>query len=101
MLITKVKGKKKELSHLASCQGNCCLLYLLIITKLRYLLEYSQNHTKNKIWQMDVFHFIVFSKLRYLHHTTDMYSGFQRATALASEKADSVITHFLEAIVLM
>ena len=31
-----------------------------------------------------------------MHHTTDTYSGFQWATALASEKADSVVTQLLE-----
>lgn len=29
-------------------------------------------------------------------HTTDTYSGFQWATALSSEKAESVITRLLE-----
>ena len=50
---------------------------------------------------MDVFHFIEFGKLRYVHHTIDTYSGFQWATALASEKADSVITHMLEVMAIM
>ena len=45
---------------------------------------------------MDVFHFAKFGKLKYVHHTIDTYSGFQWATALSSEKADSVITHLLE-----
>ena len=45
---------------------------------------------------MDVFHFPEFCKLKYVHHTIDNYSEFQWATALASEKADSVITHLLE-----
>lgn len=31
-----------------------------------------------------------------VYHTIDMYSGFQRAIALISKKADSVITHLLE-----
>ena len=43
-------------------------------------------------------HFTEFGKLRYVHHTIDMFSGFKRATALNSEKADSVITHLLEVI---
>ncbi|KAL6059743.1 hypothetical protein STEG23_009665, partial [Scotinomys teguina] len=51
---------------------------------------------RNEIWQMDVFHFAEFGKLKYVHHTIDTYSGFQWATALSSEKADSIITHLLE-----
>jgi hypothetical protein len=31
-----------------------------------------------------------------MHYTRDTYSGFQWATALTSEKADSVITHLSE-----
>ena len=31
----------------------------------------------------------------------DMYSGFQWATTLSSEKADSVITHLLEVMTIM
>ena len=45
---------------------------------------------------MDVFHFTEIGKLRYVHHTIDTFSGFQWAIALSSEKADSVITHFIE-----
>ncbi|KAL6081804.1 hypothetical protein STEG23_030125 [Scotinomys teguina] len=56
---------------------------------------------RNDIWQMDVFHFAEFGKLKYVHHTIDTYSGFQWATALSSEKADSVITHLLEVIAIM
>ncbi|KAL6032102.1 hypothetical protein STEG23_033054 [Scotinomys teguina] len=41
---------------------------------------------RNDIWQMDVFHFAEFGKLKYVHHTIDTYSGFQWATALSSEK---------------
>lgn len=32
----------------------------------------------------------------FLHHTIDIYSEFQWATALSPEKTDSVITHLLE-----
>ena len=38
----------------------------------------------------------MFGKLKYVHYTIDTYSGFQWATALSSEKADSVIMHLLE-----
>ena len=51
---------------------------------------------KNEIWQMEVFHITEFGKLKYVHHTIDTYSGFQWATALSSEKADSVIMHLLK-----
>ena len=50
---------------------------------------------------MDVFHFIEFVKLKYVHHTIDTYSGFQGETALSLEKADSVITHLLEVMAIM
>lgn len=50
---------------------------------------------------MDVFHFAEFGKLKYVYHTTDTYSGFQWATALSSEKADSVITDLLEVLAIM
>ena len=50
---------------------------------------------------MDVFHFMKFGKLKYVHHTIDMYSGFQWATALSSEKADSVIIHLLEVMAIV
>ncbi|KAL6085602.1 hypothetical protein STEG23_035267 [Scotinomys teguina] len=56
---------------------------------------------RNEIWQMDVFHFAEFGKLKYVHHTIDTYSGFQWATALSSEKADSVIMHLLEVMATM
>ena len=42
---------------------------------------------------MDVFHFTEFGKVKYVHHTINTYSGFKQATALVSEKADSVIKH--------
>ena len=35
------------------------------------------------------------------YHTIDTYLGFQWATALASEKSDSVITHLLAVMVIM
>ncbi|KAL6080845.1 hypothetical protein STEG23_037091, partial [Scotinomys teguina] len=56
---------------------------------------------RNDIWQMDVFHFAEFGKLKYVHHTIDTYSGFQWATALSSEKAHSVIMHLLEVMAIM
>ena len=36
-----------------------------------------------------------------MHHTIGTYSGFQWSTVLASEKTDSVITHFLEVMAIM
>ena len=50
---------------------------------------------------MDVLYFGEFAKLKYTHYTIDTYSGFQQATALSSEKVDSVITHLLEFMVIM
>ena len=34
---------------------------------------------RNEISQIDVFYFIDFGKLKYVHHTIDIYSGFQWA----------------------
>ena len=56
-------------------------------------LKYTQ---RNEIWQMDVFHFVGLGELKYVHHAIGTYSGFQWATALASENADSVISHLLK-----
>jgi hypothetical protein len=50
---------------------------------------------------MDVFHFAEFGTQRYMHHTIDMCSGFQWATAIRSEKADCVITWLLEIMALI
>ena len=56
---------------------------------------------RNDIQQMDILHFAEFGKQKYIHHTIDMYSGFQQATALSSEKADCVITHLSEITAIM
>ena len=50
---------------------------------------------------MDVGNFVEFTKLRYVQHTTDIYSDFKRATALNMEKAASIIIHFLEVMAIM
>ena len=50
---------------------------------------------------MNVFHFTEFGNLKYVHHTIDTYSSFQWATALSSEKTDSVIMHLLVAMAKM
>ena len=50
---------------------------------------------RNDIWQMDVFHFTEFGKVKYVHHTINTYSGYKWANA------DSVITHQLEVIAFM
>ena len=42
-----------------------------------------------------------FGKLEYVLHTIDTCSVFQWATALSSEKADSVITYLLEVMAFM
>lgn len=55
----------------------------------------------NDLWQMDVMQYSAFGKLKYLHHSVDTHSPFSWATALASEKADAVITHLLEAFAVM
>ena len=50
---------------------------------------------------MDVFHFSELGKLKYVHQTIDIYSGFQWATAWSSEKAKFVITHLLDVMAIM
>lgn len=50
---------------------------------------------------MGVYYFTEFGKLKCVHHTIDTYSGFQRATALTSEKADSTIINLLEIVIIM
>ena len=56
---------------------------------------------RNEIWQMNVFQFPEFGKMKYVHHTINIYSGMHWATALSSEKADAVLTHLLEAMAIM
>ena len=48
-----------------------------------------------------MFHFAEFGQFKYVHHIIDTYSGFRWATALSSEKADSVITHLIEVMAIM
>jgi hypothetical protein len=43
-----------------------------------------------------MFHFV-----RYLQNSIHVYSGFQWATALTSEKGDSITKHFLEIMAIM
>jgi hypothetical protein len=51
---------------------------------------------------MDAFHLQNFKNKGMLTiHTIYTYLGFQRATALSSEKADCVITHLLEIMAIM
>ena len=40
------------------------------------LKSFYQGKYRNEIEQMDVFHFIDFGKLRYVHHTIDTFLGF-------------------------
>ena len=51
---------------------------------------------RNKIWEKDVFYFMEFCKLKYVHHTIDTYLGFQWVTALSLETVLSAIIHLLE-----
>ena len=44
---------------------------------------------------MDVTHISVFGSLKYIHVTTDTFSGFLVATALTGEATKSVISHML------
>jgi hypothetical protein len=50
---------------------------------------------------MDVFHFADRGKLKYVQHTIDTYSGFQWASAVSSEKTDSVNTHLLQVMAIL
>ena len=48
-----------------------------------------------------MFLFAASGKVKFIHYTIDIYSGFQWATALCSEKADSVISHLLEVMAIV
>jgi hypothetical protein len=50
---------------------------------------------------MYVFHFTDFGKRKFFHNTSDTHSEFQWATAVSSEKTDSINTHLLEVIAIM
>ena len=50
---------------------------------------------------MDVIYISSFGQQKYVHHTIDTYTRFQWATALHSEKADTVITHLLSSFAVM
>lgn len=54
---------------------------------------------------VDVFHFVEFEILKYvhmlIHHTADAHSEFQRASALNSEMYDYEIAHFLEVMAIL
>ena len=63
------------------------MFYLLIINHTLLPIDTNPEGTqRNDIWQMNVFHFTEFGKLKYVHYTIDTYSIFQ--WILASEKAD-------------
>lgn len=48
---------------------------------------------------MDVFHLPKFKKLKFIHHTSDTYPGFQWTSAFEfCKKVDSIITQLLEAM---
>lgn len=55
------------------------------------LPEYSKpkGNPNNELWQVDVFHFVEFDTLKYVHNI-DIYSGCQWVTALSSEKANPI-----------
>lgn len=55
----------------------------------------------NEIWQMYVFYLTEFGKLKCVLYTVDTYSRFQRATALTTEKADTIVTYLLEVMAIM
>ena len=98
------KGLKKELSITWQQAKEIIKRCHTCVSCNQTLLPAGTNPTgtqKNEIWQIDVFYFAEFGKLKYVHHTIDTYSGFLWATALSSEKADSVITHLLEVMAIM
>jgi hypothetical protein len=99
-----VRLKENIFHHLAISQRNnflknvVCVLYT---TKFHYLLVVTLGTKINDIWQVYVFHFAEFGKQRRIHHTIDIVSGFQWATALSSEKTDCIITHLMEIMAIM
>ena len=51
----------------------------------------------NHIWQMDVTHYAVFAKLKYIHVCIDTCSGFLFASLHTGEASKNVIDHCLQA----
>jgi hypothetical protein len=76
-----------------------CSTYSLYKQTLLLSRSNPKGTQRKEICQMDVFNFTEFGNLKYVHHTID--TGFQWATALSSEKADSVITYLLEVMAIM
>lgn len=60
-----------------------------------------RGKTVNGLWQMDVTQVPEFGKLKFLHHSIETYSHFSWASVMSTEKADTVITHLLEAFAVM
>ena len=54
-----------------------------------------------QLWQMDVTHIPSFGKLRFVHVSTDTFSGFIFASAHAGETTRDVINHVMQALVAM
>ncbi|KAL6056195.1 hypothetical protein STEG23_009514, partial [Scotinomys teguina] len=42
-----------------------------------------------------------FGKLKYVHHTIDIYPVFKWSTPMSPEKTDSIITHLLEVVIII
>lgn len=63
--------------------------------------SYPRRTKRYETKQMDPFHFAEFRIQRCIHHTNEIYSGFQWTTAVSSEKADCAITYLLEIIAIM
>jgi hypothetical protein len=96
----KSKRLKKTISITWQQAGKCPTHSLY--NQIPLLTGSNPRDTKrHEICQMIVFHFAEFGKLQFVYHTTDTHLGFQRATALSSEKADSVITHLLKVVAVM
>lgn len=73
------------------------VLLVLCVTKLYYLQGTTLRVPEEiKFGKRMCFIFAEFGKLKCVHHTIDTYSGLKWATALNSEKVDSVITHLLD-----
>ena len=49
------------------------------------------------IWQMDVTHYALFGKFKYVHISIDTYSVALHASALTGESAKNIQAHWLEA----